>query len=199
MFTSKIGLPRVVPVLRWVLFGRQIFVSPHSEFEQHTYSSDPSPDIVSFMQLESRRAAPQASQPPSKASGRTFNSTTRRPRSGNPLQTSRSRTLFSFSWFLRADQEAVSRFAAFLLWIKAFALQKRLLSVLFTQAGRTAAILDVAINVMRRKRLRSAKQGNHLKRTETLKPGKKKCSRRLINARACVNKDFVHSSSMELI
>ena len=199
MFTSKIGLPRVVPVLRWVLFGRQIFVSPHSEFEQHTYSSDPSPDTVSFMQLESRRAAPQASQPPSKASGRTFNSTTRRPRSGNPLQTSRSRTLFSFSWFLRADQEAVSRFAAFLLWIKAFALQKRLLSVLFTQAGRTAAILDVAINVMRRKRLRSAKQGNHLKRTETLKPGKKKCSRRLINARACVNKDFVHSSSMELI
>ena len=199
MFTSKIGLPRVVPVLRWVLFGRQIFVSPHSEFEQHTYSSDPSPDTVSFMQLESRRVAPQASQPPSKASARTFNSTTRRPRSGNPLQTSRSRTLFSFSWFLRADQEAVSRFAAFLLWIKAFALQKRLLSVLFTQAGRTAAILDVAINVMRRKRLRSAKQGNHLKRTETLKPGKKKCSRRLINARACVNKDFVHSSSMELI
>ena len=57
MFTSKIGLPRVVPVLRWVLFVRQIFVSPHSEFEQHTYSSDPSPDTVSFMQLESRRAA----------------------------------------------------------------------------------------------------------------------------------------------
>ena len=46
------------------------------------YSSDPSP------QLESRRAAPQASQPPSKASARTFNSTTRRPRSGNPQQTS---------------------------------------------------------------------------------------------------------------
>ena len=152
VFTSKIGLPRVVPVLQWVLFVRQIFVSPHSEFEQHMYSSDPSPDTVSFMQLESRRAAPQASQPPSKASGRTFNSTTQqRPRSGNPLQTSRSRTLFSFSCSLRADQEAVSRFAAFLLWIKAFALQKRLLSVLFTQAVRTAAILNVAINVMRRK------------------------------------------------
>ena len=151
MFTSKIGLPRVVPVLRWVLFVRQIFVSPHSEFEQHMYSSDPSPDTVSFMQLESRRAAPQASQPPSKASARTFNSTTRRPRSGNPLQTSRSRTLFSFSCFLRVDQEAVSRFVAFLLRIKAFALKKRPLSVLFTLAGRTAAILDVAINVMRRK------------------------------------------------
>ena len=44
-----------------------------------------------------------------------------------------------------AYQEAVSRFAAFLLRIKAFALQKRPLSVLFTLAGRTAAILDVAI------------------------------------------------------
>ena len=50
--------------------------------------SDPSPDTVSFMQLESRKAAPQASQPPSKASAGTFNSTTRRPRSGNPQQTS---------------------------------------------------------------------------------------------------------------
>ena len=146
-FTSKIGLPRVVPVQRWVLFVRQIFVSPHSEFEQRMYSSDPSPDTVSFMRLESRRAAPQASQPPSKASART----TRRPRSGNPLQTFRSRTFFSFSCVLRADQEVVSRFAAFLLRIKAFALQKRPLSVLFTLAGRTAAILDIAINVMRRK------------------------------------------------
>ena len=35
VFTSNIGLPRVVPVLRWVLFVRQIFVSPHSEFEHH--------------------------------------------------------------------------------------------------------------------------------------------------------------------
>ena len=114
VLTSKIGLPRGVPMLRWVLFVRQIFVSPHSEFEQHMYSSDPSPDTVSFMQLESRRAAPQASQPPSKASARTFNSTTRRPRSGNPLQTSGSRTFFSFSCLLKADQEAFSRFAAFL-------------------------------------------------------------------------------------
>ena len=41
---------------------------------------------------------------------------------------------------------------------------KRPLSVLFTLAGRTAAILDVAINVIcyAQKRLRSAKQGNHL-------------------------------------
>ena len=31
VFTSKIGPPRVVQVLWWVLFVRQIFVPPHSE------------------------------------------------------------------------------------------------------------------------------------------------------------------------
>ena len=39
-------------------------VSPLSEFEQHMYSSDPRPDTGSLMQLESRRAVPQASQLP---------------------------------------------------------------------------------------------------------------------------------------
>ena len=63
-FTSKIGIPRVVQVLWWVLFVRQIFVPPHSEFEQHMYSSDPRPDTVSLMQVESRRAVPQASRYP---------------------------------------------------------------------------------------------------------------------------------------
>ena len=63
-FTSKIGLPRVVLVLRWVLFVPEIFVSPLSEFEQRIYSSDPRPDTGSLMQLESRRDVPQASQPP---------------------------------------------------------------------------------------------------------------------------------------
>ena len=38
-----------------------------------------------------------------------------------------------------------------------------------------------------------------LNRTETMKPGKKKGSRHLIYARACVNKDFVHSGSIGLI
>ena len=38
-----------------------------------------------------------------------------------------------------------------------------------------------------------------LHRTETLKPGKKKCSRHLIYTRACVNKDFVQSGSIGLI
>ena len=33
------GLPRVVLVLRWVLFVPEIFVSPHAEFEQHMYST----------------------------------------------------------------------------------------------------------------------------------------------------------------
>ena len=112
---QRLVFTRVVPVLRWVLFVRQIFVSPHSEFEQHMYSSDPRPDTVSLMQLESRRAVPQASQPPSKASARTFNSTTRWPRSKKLLQTSGSRTFFSFSCFSMADQEAVSRSAALLL------------------------------------------------------------------------------------
>ena len=78
-------LPRVVPVLRWVLFAGQISVSPHLEFEKHMKRSDPSPQSFLFMQSERRRAAPQASQPPSKASARTFHSTTRRPRNENSL------------------------------------------------------------------------------------------------------------------
>ena len=63
-FTSKIGQPRVVLVLPWVLFVPEIFVSPLSEFEQHMYSSDTRPDNSSLMQLESRRDVPQASQAP---------------------------------------------------------------------------------------------------------------------------------------
>ena len=43
-------------------------VSPLSEFEQHMYSSDPGPGTGSLMQLESRRAVPQASQPPASLS-----------------------------------------------------------------------------------------------------------------------------------
>ena len=63
-FTSKIGLPRVVLVLRWVLFVPEIFVSPLSEFEQHMYISDPRTDTGSLTQLESLTDVPQASQPP---------------------------------------------------------------------------------------------------------------------------------------
>ena len=58
------GLPRVVLVLRCFLFVPEISVSPLSEFEQHMYSSDPRGDTGSLMQLERRRAVPQASQPP---------------------------------------------------------------------------------------------------------------------------------------
>ena len=53
VFTSKTGLPRVVLVLRWVLFVPEIFVSPLSEFEKHTSSSDSRPDNGSLMHLES--------------------------------------------------------------------------------------------------------------------------------------------------
>ena len=77
------------------------------------------------MQLESRRAVPQASQLPSKASVRTLNSTNRRPRIEKPLQNAGSLTFVSFPCFSRADQEAVSPSAALLLRIKALALQKR--------------------------------------------------------------------------
>ena len=97
------------------------------------------------MQSESRRAAPQASQPPSKAAARTFNSTTLRLRSENSLRTSGSGAFFLFSSFSIPDHEAVSRFAAFLLRMKALAPQKRPLFVLLVLAGRTAAILDVAM------------------------------------------------------
>ena len=58
------SLLRVVLMLRWVLFVPEIFVSPLSEFEQRMYSSDPRPDTSSLIQLESRRAVPQASQLP---------------------------------------------------------------------------------------------------------------------------------------
>ena len=113
--------------------------------EQHVYSSDPRPDTVSLMQLESRRAVPHALQPLSKAWARTFKSTTRRPRSEKPLQTSGSWTFFSFASCSITDQEAVSRALALLLRIKTLALQKCPLFVLFALAGRTAAILDVAV------------------------------------------------------
>ena len=49
---------------------------------------------------------------------------------------------FPFSWLSIADQETVSRSAA-LLRIKALALQKRPLFLLFALAGKPAAILDV--------------------------------------------------------
>ena len=62
VLTSKTG--RVALLLRWALFVPEIFVSPLSEFEQHTYSSNPRPDTGSLMRLESRKAVPQASQLP---------------------------------------------------------------------------------------------------------------------------------------
>ena len=86
VFTSKTGLPRVVLVLRWVLFVPEIFVSPLSEFEQHMYSSDPRPDTGSLMQLENRRAVHRLhrSHNPKPRPGHFNNSPTRWPRSEKP-------------------------------------------------------------------------------------------------------------------
>ena len=81
------------------------------------------------IELSNRLQNPHNSKPPP---GDFNNSRTRWPQSEKPLQTSRSCTLFSI-----ANQEAVCRSAALLLRIKALALQKRSLFVLFTLAGRT--------------------------------------------------------------
>ena len=101
-------------------------------------------DIFSWraVELSYRLHSPHNPKP---QPGHFNNSTTRRLRSEKPLQTSGSRTFLSFSCFSIANQEAVSRSAALLLRIKALALQKRPLFVLFALVGRTAAILDVAM------------------------------------------------------
>ena len=127
-FVLETGLPRVVVVLRWVLFVPEIYVSPLSEFEKHIYSSDPGSETN-----------------PKPQPGHFNNSTTRQPRSEKPLQSSGSHTFLSFSCFSIADQEAVSLSAALLLRIKAVALHKPPLFVLFALVGRTAAILDVTM------------------------------------------------------
>ena len=130
-FVLETGLPHVVVVLRWVLliyFVPEIYVSPLSDFEKHIYSSDPGSETN-----------------PKPQPGHFNNSTTQQPRSEKPLQSSGSHTFLSFSCFSIADQEAVSLSAALLLRIKAVALHKRPLFVLFALVGRTAAILDVTM------------------------------------------------------
>ena len=115
------------------------------------YSSDPRTDTGSLMQLESRRSCPKgltAPHNPKPQPGHFNNSTTRRPRSEKPVQTSASRTFLSFSCFSIANQEALSRSAALLLRIKALALQKRPLFVLFAASGKNRRHLGCS-NVMR--------------------------------------------------
>ena len=144
VFTSKIGPPRVVLVLRWVLFVRQIFVSPHLEFEQHINSSDPRPDTVG-----EPWSCPIGFTAPSKASARTFLNWIPQLEGRKVKHHCRLRDhthfFYSFPCLSIADREAVSRSAA-VLPIKALALQKRPLFVPFALAGITAAILDVAIS-----------------------------------------------------
>ena len=88
------------------------------------------------------------------------NSTTRRPRSEKPLQTSGSRTFLSFSCFSIANQETVSRSAALLVRIKALALQKRPFFVTFALVEKPPP--SWMSQYYAQYRVRSAKQGNYL-------------------------------------
>ena len=146
VFTSKIGLPRMVLVLRWVLFVPKIFVSPHLSLNKICTVAIPGQTLARacnwrVVELSHRLHSHHPKPQPRHVN----NSTTRRPRSEKPLQTSGSCTFLSFSCFSIANQEALSRSAPLLLRIKALAVQKWLLFFLFALAGRTAAILDVAI------------------------------------------------------
>ena len=150
VFTSKIGLPRVVPVLRWVLFVRQIFVAPHLEFEQHMHSSHPRPDTVSLTQLESRGVCPTGFAAPIKSLNQDifkFNSTTVRPRSEKPLQTSASRNFFFISLVFNNRPGSCQAICGIIIVNKRFSSTKAALTlfVLFALAGIIAAILDVAM------------------------------------------------------
>ena len=146
VFTSKIGLPRMVLVLRWVLFVPEIFVSPHFSLNKICTVAIPGQTLARACNWRVVELSHRLHSHHPKPQLRNFNnSTTQRPRSEKPLQTSGSRTFLSFSCFSIANQEALSRSAPLLLRIKALAVQKRLLFFLFALAGRTAAILDVAI------------------------------------------------------
>ena len=139
VFTSKTVLPRVVLVLRWVLF-----------FQKYSSLLSRSLNNICTVAIWDRYWLVNAvGEPYSCPTGLTarhnpkpqpghFNNSTRRPRSEKPLQTSGSRTFLSFSCFSIANQEAVSRSAALLLRINALALQKRPFFVLF-------ALADVAM------------------------------------------------------
>ena len=106
------------------------------------YHSDPRPDTGSLMQLESRRAVSRASQPPIIQS-LSQDILIIPPLDGREVKS--HRRLRDHAHFIFLFFEDVSRSAALLLRMKALALQNRPLFVLFALAGRTAAILDVAI------------------------------------------------------
>ena len=129
-----------------VLFVRQLFVSPHSEFEKHMYSSDSKPDTVSFMQLESRSAVPQASQSPSKASARTSKSTDSTDAEvKNHCRLRDHPHFFHFFVFFDSRPGSCQRICGIIIANKILNSAKAALIFFFALAGRTAAILDVAI------------------------------------------------------
>ena len=112
------------------------------------HSSDHRTDTGSLMQLESNGAVPQASQPP------IIQSLTQDiliiPQLDgcevkNHCRLRDHARFFHFLVFRWQNQEAVSRSAALLLRIKALALQKWPLFIVFALVGRIAAILDVAM------------------------------------------------------
>ena len=79
MLTSKIGLPRGLLLARWVLFVRQTLISPQSLFEHVICKKLPSPDVVSWEQLDNWSRFPHVWHPLSRAFAKTSNSTTRLP------------------------------------------------------------------------------------------------------------------------
>ena len=167
VFTSKIGLPRVVPVLRWVLFLRQIFVAPHLEFEQHMHSSHPRPDTVSLTQLESRGVVPQASLPPSKASTRTFLNLIPQLYGREVKNHCRLRhhaIFFFISLVFNNRPGSCQAICGIIIVNKRFSSTKAALTlfVLFALAGIIAAILDVAMLCA----VEGVRCGNYLKSTE---------------------------------
>ena len=88
VLTSKIGLPRGLLLARWVLFVRQTLISPQSLFEHVIYKNLPSPDVVSWEQLDNWSRFPLVWHPPfllAFAFAKTSNSTTRLPVNKKPF------------------------------------------------------------------------------------------------------------------
>lgn len=85
VLTSKIGLPRCSLLARWGLFVSQTLISPQSLLKHVMYKKLPSPDIVSWEQLDNWGMLPHVLHPLSRAFVKTSNSTTRLPVNKNPF------------------------------------------------------------------------------------------------------------------
>ena len=147
----------------------EIFVFPLSKFEQleqHTYSSDPRPDTDSLMQLESRRAVPQASQPPiiqsvsqdiliiPQLDGREVKNHCRL----------RDHDHFFIFLFFDTKLESCQPICGIIIANKSFSSAKAALVCSFRASGKNRRHLGCG-NVMHSRGVRSTKQGNYLKYT----------------------------------